>query len=67
MIEAAPMSHLMPYEEAFLYAITCTHNNKYDWRVPAASDFLSMGTVKLRTTDQRRNIQFCPVRGSRDD
>jgi hypothetical protein len=65
MIEAAPMSHLMPYDEAFLYAITCTHNNKYDWRMPVAGDFSS--NVKLRTTDQRRNIQFCPVRGSRDD
>jgi hypothetical protein len=65
MIEAAPMSHLMPYDDAFLYAITCTHNNKYDWRMPTAGDFSS--NVKLRTTDQRRNIQFCPVRGSRDD
>lgn len=67
MIEAAPFSPLMEYEDAFLYAITCTHNNKYDWRMPVAGDFSNNFNVKLRTTDKRRKIQYCPVRGSRDD
>jgi hypothetical protein len=67
MIEAAPFSPLMEYDDAFLYAITCTHNNKYDWRMPVAGDFSKKLTAKTRTLDQRRKIQFCPVRGSKDD
>lgn len=67
MIEAAPFSPLMEYDDAFLYAITCTHNNKYDWRIPVPSDFSNKLNVKPRTLDQSRKIQFCPIRGSRDD
>jgi hypothetical protein len=33
MIEFAPKSPLLLYDEAWLYCITCTHNNKYDWRM----------------------------------
>jgi hypothetical protein len=67
MIEAAPFSPLME-DDAFLYAITCMHNNKYDWRMP---DFSNNSGVVFKLTvnklEQRRKIQFCPVRGSRDD
>lgn len=67
MIEAAPFSPLMEYDDAFLYAITCTHNNKYDWRIPVPSDFSNKLNVKPRTLRETRKIQFCPIRGSRDD
>ena len=67
MIEAAPFSPLMEYDDAFLYAITCTHNDKYDWRIPVPSDFSNKLAAKPRTLDQRRKVQFCPVRGSIDD
>ena len=32
MLEFAPKSPLLVYDEAWLYMATCTHNNKYDWR-----------------------------------
>ena len=31
MIEFAPRSPFLVYDEAWLYMATCTHNNKYDW------------------------------------
>lgn len=35
MTEAAPMANKqLDYYHAWLYTITCTHNNKYDWRFP---------------------------------
>jgi hypothetical protein len=34
MIEFAIDSHLLSYDEAWLYCATLTYNNKYDWRIP---------------------------------
>ena len=34
MIEHAPETPIHSVEITELFAWTCTHNNKYDWRVP---------------------------------
>lgn len=34
MIELAPETPIHSVELTELFAWTCTHNNKYDWRVP---------------------------------
>lgn len=35
MIEQAPASpQPLSIEDTFLYTITCSHNNHYDWRLP---------------------------------
>lgn len=34
-LELALPSIQLHRDEAFLYVWTCTHNNKYDWRLPA--------------------------------
>lgn len=39
MIEIAPLSDKMSYDEAWLYCATLTHNNKYDWRIPTDYEF----------------------------
>lgn len=31
MIEFAPCSARLPEDEAWLFCVTCTHDNKYDW------------------------------------
>ena len=38
MIEFAIKSHILSYDDAWLYIATCTHNNKYDWRFPTIAD-----------------------------
>lgn len=39
MIEIAPVSTtFFSYDAAFIYCITCTYNNKYDWRFPTKND-----------------------------
>lgn len=41
MKETAVQSHnKQTQDEAFLYTITCTHNNKYDWRFPTIYEFI---------------------------
>jgi hypothetical protein len=40
MIERAPRSTTrLTLDEAWLYTITLTHDNKYDWRLPTAQEF----------------------------
>ena len=41
MIESGPFleSHI-PYDDAWLYCVTCTHDNKYDWRIPSLTEYL---------------------------
>ena len=42
MIEKAPVSSReLSIEEAFLYTITCTHNNKNDWRLPTHKEYMN--------------------------
>lgn len=41
MIEIAPkelQTNLLKWDEAWLYCITLTHDNKYDWRMPTNQD-----------------------------
>jgi len=39
MIELAPTSkYTMTYDEAWLYCITLTYDNKHDWRMPTIQD-----------------------------
>ena len=41
MIEVAPeelQTNLLKWDEAWLYCITLTHDNKYDWRMPTNQD-----------------------------
>lgn len=40
MIEIAPMSYeMMPYDQAFLYTLTCTLHGCYDWRLPTFDEW----------------------------
>jgi hypothetical protein len=42
MIELAPKSQdKLCKDPAWLYTITCTHDNKYDWRFPTDQEFNS--------------------------
>jgi hypothetical protein len=43
MIELAPYSYQMTQDDAFLFTITCTHNDKYDWRFPTMFEVLYSG------------------------
>ena len=38
MIEHAPQSPYLGFDDIELYAFTLTHNNKYDWRVPTQDE-----------------------------
>lgn len=41
MIEVAPeelQTNLLKWDEAWLYCITLTHDNKYNWRMPTSQD-----------------------------
>ena len=41
MIEIAPeelQTYLLKWDESWLYCITLTHDNKYDWRMPTSQD-----------------------------
>ena len=46
MIEIAPKSlQDLSIEQAFLYTITCTHNNKHDWRLPTGTEAVSHALI----------------------
>ena len=38
-IRQAPISPPLMYDEAELYTYTCTHDNKYDWRMPTQHEW----------------------------
>lgn len=38
MLEFAPPSRRIQYDEAWLYCATCTHDNKHDWRFPTEQE-----------------------------
>jgi hypothetical protein len=55
MIEFAPSMRLPDRDTAWLYAITLTHDNKYDWRMPAMVVYDTDHTViitPVRDTDE---------------
>lgn len=40
MIDFGPfLENHITYDEAWMYCATCTHNNKYDWRIPSQDEF----------------------------
>ena len=39
MIELAPISPELGFDEAWLYCVTLTYNNKYDWRMPTSDEY----------------------------
>lgn len=40
MIEQAPVSVILTKDEAELYCMTLTHDNKYDWKVLSAGHIM---------------------------
>lgn len=64
MIELAPQSDFMTYEEAVLYCMFCTHNGHSDWRLPTYAewkdaDMLGWFVDRLILT---RKLMVVPVR-----
>ena len=39
MIELAPKTPFLDHDELTLAIFTCTHNNKYDWRLPTFDEY----------------------------
>jgi hypothetical protein len=39
MIEVAPKSPELGFDEAWLYCVTLTYNNKYDWHMPDYDEY----------------------------
>ena len=60
----------MPYDEAWLYCVTCTHDNYYDWRIPTVDEYkssrcvLSWHETRYKFLDPRYHVT--PVR-TKDD
>ena len=54
MIEQAPRSPLLSYDEAWLYMATCTHNNKHDWKGVKDKQTSRIGT-RIYSTPWRTN------------
>jgi hypothetical protein len=47
MIELSPIHEArFSYDAAFIYCITCTHDNKYDWRFPTVDDDTELGCIE---------------------
>jgi hypothetical protein len=67
MLEFASQSHLLPYPVAWLYCVTCTHNNKYDWRFPTIGDVLEHPQIlKNNFTPPYDLFYVTPVRDKDD-
>jgi len=43
MIELAPHLFQTTQDDAFLFIITCTHKDKYDWRFPTMFEIIYSG------------------------
>jgi len=40
MLEFGPETNdCIDYDRAWLYCVTCTHDNKYDWRLPTRKEY----------------------------
>jgi hypothetical protein len=66
MIEFAIKSHLLPYDEAWLYCTTCTHNNKYDWRFPTIADVADYKSI-IDTNNLKQPYDWFYVTPVRDN
>ena len=43
MLETTPMKFDLTYHQAFMHEMTCTYNDKYDWRVPTIDENWELG------------------------
>lgn len=76
MIEVAPLSPIITKDissQAWLFVATCTHNGKYDWRVPTEDECERDRSLLIthHATDSDKNdfitaIQISPVRDKDD-
>ena len=58
MIEVAPeelQTNLLKWDEAWLYCITLTHDNKYDWRMPTNQDAIQDSRTVMSWIDYGDN------------
>ena len=53
---AVQSKHKQTQDEAFLYIITCTHNNHYDWRFPTIYEFIYSGFFTNRDVWNIENV-----------
>jgi len=53
---AIQSKHKQTQDEAFLYIITCTHNNHYDWRFPTIYEFIYSGFFTNRDVWNIENV-----------
>ena len=61
MIEIAPLSDKMSYDEAWLYCATLTYKNKYDWRIPADAEFTYNEEIDEESFDQSDEVRLLDV------
>lgn len=75
MIEQAPESPKLYRDEAFLWAWTCSHNNKYDWQLPTSDEandnWNSWNSYKLNMFEHESSYEWMlwpitPVRTTND-
>lgn len=61
MIEAPRFNQDITYDEAWLYCATCTHNDKYDWRLPTYKEYMNNEYI-LGCRDSWGKYPVTPVR-----
>lgn len=71
MIEFAPEAiERVEYDEAWLYCVTCTHDNHYDWRLPTYKEYNRSTFIRTwyedRPDDKLPDRHVIPVR-TKDD
>lgn len=56
MIEPALLITILPVDNdtALLYTITCTYNNKYDWRFPTEDEWVTHSWIPSRCWTEPR-------------
>jgi hypothetical protein len=67
MLEFAPRAYtLVEYDQAWLYAVTCTHHNYYDWRLPTYKEYNRSKLIRTwyedRPDDKLPDRHVTPVR-----
>jgi hypothetical protein len=59
MLEIAPiLNEYLNYDEAWLYCATCTHDNKYDWRIPTHDEYEDIDRISLSAYDDSDEDDF---------
>jgi hypothetical protein len=60
-IDRAPSRIVNNYEEAWLYCVTCKHDNKYDWRLPTVDEWQYSSTNTMPLEAYYENNYFFKV------